>query len=78
MTKMMMTGVTVVLAMKVKTVLMMTTFEVQTCCTKQKIEQNIRKRKVARIIRYVMYNKKKDLENYFRGQLAYAFCTMAK
>ena len=36
MTKMMMTGVTVVLAMKVKTVLMMTTVEVQTCCTKQK------------------------------------------
>ena len=45
MTKMMMTDVTVVLAMKVKTVLMMTTVEVQTCCTKQEIEQNIRKEK---------------------------------
>ena len=39
MTKMMMTGVTVVLALKVKTVLVMTTVEVQTCCTKQKMEQ---------------------------------------
>ena len=45
MTKMMMTGVTVVLAMKVRTVLMMTTVKVQTCCTKQKMEQNIRKEK---------------------------------
>ena len=45
MTKMMMTGVTEVLAMKVKTVLMMTTVEAQTCCTKQKTEQNIRKEK---------------------------------
>ena len=45
MTKMMMTDVTVVLAMKVKTVLMMTTVEVQTCCTKQKMERNIRKEK---------------------------------
>ena len=43
--KMMMTDVTVVLAMKVKTVLMMTTVEDQTCCTKQKMEQNIRKEK---------------------------------
>ena len=64
MTKMMMRGVKVVLAMRVKTVLMMTTVEVQTCCTKQKMEQNIRK-----IIRYVKYNKKKDPENYFREQL---------
>ena len=45
MTKMMMTGMTVVLAMKVKTVLMMTAVEVQTCCTKQKMERNIRKEK---------------------------------
>ena len=45
MTKMMMTDVTVVLARKVKTVLMMTTVEDQTCCTKQKMEQNIRKEK---------------------------------
>ena len=45
MTKMMMTVVTVALAMKVKTVLMMATFKVQTCCTKQKMEQNTRKEK---------------------------------
>ena len=41
MTKMMMTDVTVVLAMKVKTVMVMSTVEDQTCCTKQKMEQNI-------------------------------------
>ena len=45
MTKMMRAGVTAVLAMKVKTVLMMTTVEVQTCYIKQKMEQNIRKEK---------------------------------
>ena len=46
MTKMMMTGVIVAPAMKVKTVLMMKTVKVQTCCTKQKkMEQNIRKEK---------------------------------
>ena len=45
MTKMMMTGVTVAPAMKVKTVLMMTKVNIQTCCTKQKMEQNIRKEK---------------------------------
>ena len=68
MTKKMMTGVTVVLAMKVKTVLMMTTDEVQTCCTNQKWTK-YKKRKVPRIIRYVKYNKEKDPENYFREQL---------
>ena len=45
MTKMMMTGVTVAPAMKVKTVLTMIKVNVQTCCTKQKMEQNIRKEK---------------------------------
>ena len=45
MTKMMMTGVIVAPAMKVKTVLVMTTVKVQTCCAKQKMEQNIRKEK---------------------------------
>ena len=72
MTKMMMTDVTAVLAMKVKTVLMMTTVEVQTCCTKQKMEQN-KKRKVPRIIKFVKYNKKKDSEKYFREQLMFLY-----
>ena len=45
MTKMMMTDVIVAPAMKVKTVLMMTTAKFQTCCTKQKMERNIRKEK---------------------------------
>ena len=45
MTKIMMTGVIVAPAMKVKTVLMMRTVKVQNCCTKQKMEQNIRKEK---------------------------------
>ena len=31
--------------------------------------ENYRKRKVPRIIRYVRYNRKKDLENYYREQL---------
>ena len=70
MTKMMMTGVTVVPAMKVKTVLMMTTVKVQTCCTKQK-RTKYKKREVPRIIRYVKYNKKKDPENYIREQLMF-------
>ena len=48
---------------------MMTTVEVQTCCTKQKNGTKYKKRKVPRIIRYVKYNKKKDPENYFREQL---------
>ena len=69
MTKMMMTGVTVALAMKVKTVLMMTRVKVQTCFTKQKNGTKYKKRKVPRIIRYVKYNKRKDPENYFRRQL---------
>ena len=44
MTKMIMTGVTVAPAMKVKTLSMMIK-NVQFCCTKQKMEQNIRKDK---------------------------------
>ena len=66
---MMMTGVIVAPAMKVKTVLMMIKLNVQTCCTKQKNGTKYKKRKVPRIIRYVKYNKKKDPENYFREQL---------
>ena len=60
---------TVVLAMKVKTVLMMTTVEVSDLLYKTKNGTKYKKRKVPRIIRYVKYNKKKDPENYFRGQL---------
>ena len=47
-TEMMRKALTVALAMRVKTVLMMITEIVQTCCTKQNIEQNS-----AKIIRYL-------------------------
>ena len=41
----MMTGVTVAPAIKVKTDLLMIKVNVQTCCEKQKMEQNISKEK---------------------------------
>ena len=73
MTKMMMTGVTVAPAMKLKTVLMITTVKVQICCIKQKTEQNIRteKTKVCEI-----QQEKGPRKLLLRA--AYAFCTMAK
>ena len=46
----------VALVMKVKTVLMMTTVIVQTSCTKQKMEQNIRKEKQNTWHRKVIYH----------------------
>ena len=76
MTEMMTTVVTVALVMKVKTFLMMATVKVQTFCTKQKMEQNTRKKSTT-INKVCEVQQEKRPRKLIQGA-AYAFCTMAK